>query len=354
MAGNWSKQLDEFNIVDPSKVQDLGAGIDFSKSIKRAGDSREKMKHGFKYGKKRGESTEIAQLNPHFTWKPGFLYCITGWPQHGKSEFTQFLTLLKSKFAGKKWAYHSPENYPEEEFFDTLIHTLVGLSTDPRWYNQMTEKEYDDAIDFIHEHFFYVYEEGVMHTPAFLREAFGYIHAEENLYGIIKDPWNKLAHLMGSLRDDQYLIEQLSAEQKFARESNLLNIILAHPRSMGLLAKGEPLPIPNQYSLAGGAMWDNACDVIACTYRPNYHTDKTDTATQFITHKIKKQNLVGTPGSVDFNFNRLENRYYIEGKTPIDLNAVATEYQPEKIRTDKESKNEFDTPVVIPDNDLPF
>jgi hypothetical protein len=313
---NFTKDLNEFEPVTRPPV-DLTAGIDFSKCFRRAGDVRERMKHGFKHGKKRGETTHVKKLDAHFRWKPGFLYCMTGWPQHGKTEMTQYLALLKAFFEGKKWAIHSPENYPEEEFFDTLAHTFAGMSTNPYHHNQMPEVKYDEAIDFIHEHFFYVYQDGAAHTPEFLREAYAYLHAEFGLFGTITDPWNKLAHVRRGLRDDEYLAEQLPQEQQQGRELGIVKVICAHPKSPGRLEKGAPLPIPDQYWLAGGQMWDNMCDVIACTYRPNYHTDKTDTLVELYTHKVKKQSLMGIPGKVEFNYSRHEARYYMEGACPL-------------------------------------
>ena len=341
-----TSQLEEFG-TGGKPIQKLNTA-NVKQAIIRAGDIADAMRHGFKHGKKRGETTHFKAVDKHLKWKPGFLYCITGWPQHGKTEFSQFLAILKAFFEGKKWAVHSPENYPAEEFFDTLAHTLVGLSPNPYHHNQMTDAQYEQAIEFLHEHFFYVYQEGLAHTPAFLREAYSYIHAEYGLFGTITDPWNKVAHLKNGRRDDEYLQDELPMEQKQARELDIVRLILAHPKSPGKLEKGQPLPIPDQYWLAGGQMWDNMCDVIGCTYRPNYHIDKKDTAVQWHTHKMKKQNLMGLPGSVDLNFDRFQARYFdLDGNCPLVPVEVTTQRQNDYTKPSSLPASTFDEESVM-------
>lgn len=322
---------ESFDKKEKAKPVELLKTANLGLAVKRAGDAAPAMKHTFKHGKKRGDTTHIKPLNLHLSWKPGFLYCITGWPQHGKTEFTQFLAVIKSVLDGKKWACYSPENYPEDEFFDSLAHLFVGKSTDPKSANQMTEREYDQAIEFLHEHFFYVYQEGKAHTPEFVREVYAFIQAKYGLYGTITDPWNKLAHLRKGASIDDYLAEQLPKEQQQGRELDLVRIICAHPRTPKDLEKGKPLPVPDQYSLHGGQMWDNMCDYIGAVYRPNYHIDKTDTATEFYAHKIKKQRLVGIPGKVDFEYDRPKGRYYRDGSCPLDATIVKPQPQLNKL-----------------------
>jgi hypothetical protein len=292
--------------------------LNFKKGIFRVSDVANTMDHTFKHGKARGETTHAGmKVDEVFTWKVGDLTCMTGWPQHGKTEFTLFLMLLKAMYANWKWVVFSPENHPADELFDTLIHTYIGQTVDPSYpTQQMTKKQYDTGKEFVNEHFIYVYPEE-LHTPETIREYFAYIAANEKIDGTLKDPWNKMVHNFQG-RDDQYLAGQFPLEQRFCRENNICSVITAHPKSAGRLEKDKPLPIPDQYWLAGGAMWDNMFDNILCVYRPNYHIDKRDTKVEFISHKIKKQKLVGFPGTVEFEFERRSNRYLFNKASPLD------------------------------------
>lgn len=319
--GKFSQQLEG---IGPDVKELLLPKIDFKKGIYRVSDVSKDMDHTFKYGKKRGETTHIPVVDSHFSWKRGDLTCVTGFPQSGKTEFTLFLMLLKSIRDGWKWVVFSPENYPADELFDTLIHTYIGRSVDPKYSDQMTNAEYQRGKEFVNEHFIYVYPQE-LHTPDIIREYFSYIVANEKIDGTLKDPWNKMTHLFDG-REDQYLATQFPVEQRFGRENDLCNIITAHPKSPGRIAKGEALPIPDQYWLAGGQMWDNMFDNVLTIHRPNYHISKADTTTWFISQKIKKQKLVGIPGTVEFNFERKENRYLYNGACPLITPGIQPEY----------------------------
>lgn len=320
-----SKALGQFSKIDKRPESDnnntLPAGVNLSKMVRKAGDLSEKMKHQFLNGKRRGITTEIPELDPHMTWKAGFLYAITGYPQNGKSELINFLMLLKAKFAGWKIICYSPESSPVDELFDQLAHTLVGQSTDPRYTNQMTLKDYEEAIAFLHEHFYVIDddlldEHNISPTPYNLRQIAMSIHADSPFEVFMKDPWNTLVHDM-EIRDDKYLQDELRQEKRIATKLQIHNIILVHPRGGIQKNTDGSLPIPTDEHIANGPMWRNKCDVIATVHRPNYHLDRTDREAIFVTHKVKKQALVGKPGQIHLLFNPKENRYYVNGRCPL-------------------------------------
>ncbi len=296
--------------------------VDFSKFGKRVNDFRDGMVDTFTYGKKRGLTTFSKEIDKHFTWKPGFLICFTGWPQSGKSELINQLALLRAKFAGSKWLIYTPESGDADEYFDQLIHAYIGKSTDPVYKNQMTTDEYNRGMDFIQKHFIFISDEeiekqGHTPTPQLLRDTFEFYYNQEKLFGFIKDPWNTLTH-DGKMRDDIYLSNELAAEKRLAKKLNICNVILAHPKAFN--ERYDPkkgLPVPTPRYLAGGQMWWNKCDIIAAVHRPEVHTDPTSPFAEFITQKVKNYRLVGTPGNVEMVFNPNENRYYINGASPL-------------------------------------
>jgi hypothetical protein len=320
---NFLNQLSEFESVNPpeTKTTPLPPGFDCSKLIRNLDDCRPEMKRRFREGKRRGETTHIAEVDRHFTWKKGFLVALTGWPQHGKSELALFLALTKSLFSGWKWLVYSPEAGNAEELYDQLAHTYIGQSTDPFYKNQMTEKEYDIALDFIKTRFLVIDDDlldeyELEPSPEVLRAIAEQCKTKFNIDGVIKDNWNNLIHDL-EIRDDKYLQVQLRAEKRMSIKLDIVNIILVHPRSWAGPFPEDGVPIPKPNMIANGAMWDNKCDVIGAVHRPNYHKDRTDREAIFETHKVKQQKLVGLPGRVEMYFNPTENRYYINGRTPI-------------------------------------
>ncbi|PTX14423.1 hypothetical protein C8N40_11188 [Pontibacter mucosus] len=320
---NLSEKLRQFDPAKPESDTNntLPDKVQLKEMVRRAGDMAEKMKQQFKHGKSRGKTTRLPELDPHFTWKQGFLYAITGYPQNGKSEMTNFLALLKAKFDGWKVLMYSPESSPIDELYDQLAHTLVGQSTDPKFKNQMSMRDYETAIDFLHHHFYVIDDDlledhNILPTPYNLRQIAMDLHADSKFELLIKDPWNTLVHDL-SIRDDKYLQDELRQEKRIATKLQIHNVILVHPRGGIEKGKDGSLPVPTDDHIANGAMWRNKCDVIASVHRPNYHLDRTDRAALFASHKIKKQPLVGIPGEIHMLFNPRENRYYINGRCPL-------------------------------------
>ncbi len=94
-------------------------------------------------------------------------------------------------------------------------------------------------------------------------------------------------------------------------------MITAHPSGKPTQNANGSLDRPNQWNLSGGNMWNNKCDNILSINRPNYFQDMSDTSVDFHSLKIKKQKLVGIPGTVPMVYDRRCNRYFIGGQTAL-------------------------------------
>jgi twinkle protein len=299
--------------------------VDFSKGVFKANSLKDSMIETFRNGKKRGDSTRFAGIDDRWTWLKTELTVITGFPNHGKSEIMFQMMLAKSLHDKWKWVIYSPENQPIDMLFDQLINSYVGKGIDFRYPNCMTESEYLEGIEFVSEYFTVIYptEEP---TPDTVMKYFEYVIENNQIDGSFIDPWNQLIHST-TMREDQYLSNELTKCKRFAEKHNICFVISSHPKSTGKNGDGS-LPVPDQYSLSGGAMWNNKADNILAIHRPNYHTDKMDTTVDFYSHKIKKQKLVGLPGMVSLNFERKTNRYYINGFSPLTKHEIKEEIIP--------------------------
>jgi len=278
----------------------------------------DKMDDGYHNGKARGETTHFPDLDPCFTWKAGDFTVVSGRPGSGKSEWVLQMMLVKSVKHDWKWGVFSPESYPAEEFYDSLIHAYVGRSPDPHWQeNQMSLDQYEEAANFIQQHFFYIYPD-TAHTIEEVEANFLYLHQQYGINGVLVDPFNQLEQDF-SLRDDQYLQKFITNRKRFAVEKGLHYVTIVHPKAMSKNKDGEYDAV-DAYDLANGAMWINKTDNFISIHRPNQCLAPKDTRVDIHVKKIKKQKLVGIPGTVYWNFNRTHGRYYTDnGYSPLTV-----------------------------------
>ncbi len=307
------RQLLKIMSVSPSDLRNLKSSL--SNSLLRAGDLKSRMLEVFQSGRNKGTTTYFQDLDNHWTWKKKELTCITGHPGHGKSEFDLQLCLIKAIKDNEKFAIYSPENMPEEEVFNQLIHAYTGESTDLHHRNQMSQQKYLEAIDVIHEHFFLVDLKDVPQTLSNVLSVVDLAKVKYDIVGFTLDPWNALEH-DETIRDDKQVRAGLTQVRNFINTRDLYGRIIAHPRSVTPKEDGSR-PVPTQWYIAQGAMWDNRCDNIISVHRPNYHIDPSDTHVDIHCLKIKKQKLVGIPGTVNWDYGRLEARYYENGMSPL-------------------------------------
>ena len=273
------------------------------------------MKQTFLNGKARGTTTHFPVFDQNFTWKKGEITLLIGKPNSGKTEFVLQLMLMKSIFDKWKWGCYSPENYPADEFYDTLIHAYIGKTTDPHVKDyQMSLEDYERGFEFIRKHFFYVYPDE--QTPELITKTFIWLVEKNGINGTLTDPFNQLETEYEG-RDDLFLSKYLRDKKRFAVTHDLCDITTAHPKTLHRDKSGN-FPAPEIYDIAGGAMWGNKMDNIMVIERPNFKSDPSDSRVDVIVKKIKKQKLVGVPGTCIFSFSRKTNRYYIDGANPLE------------------------------------
>jgi twinkle protein len=288
-------------------------------------DRGPQMIAGFEKGYSKGVDCHLAPLRKHWSWKKQDLNLIHGIPNHGKTEFILQAMLIKAIKDGDKFAVFSPEQNPPDDFYNGIIHMLVGKSTIAGTVNQMTRAEYDQAMDFVREYFFYLYPENELSTPEYINERFLEIIKKHGVTGCLTDPFNQLDHdwMARGMREDQYISLFLTNEKKFALKHNIYKMIVAHPKGTVRTVqegwnKGN-FDCPTVYDLSGGAMWNNKCDNIMAVYRPTYTTMNENGRVEVRVQKIKKQRLVGVPGIAIFDYHRMSGRYKDEhGNSPLD------------------------------------
>ena len=305
------------------------------------------MDYTFYNGKPKGEKTHFPPIDSirNFTWKKGLLYCITGNPASGKSEFMNHLLTLKARVDNWKWLAYSPESYPVEDFVDTLIHGYVGKSTDPQFNNHMSKAEYDDAFEFVVKHF-EILDFPEMPTLTQIKSAVNASTAD----GAIIDPFNAIdtREYSGELISEM-LKMSLTAMRTMAAKSKKALVVVEHPKSGSRIDEQTKQPkAPTEYDLYGGSMWHNKCDVIGVVHRP-FVRDNSNTQVEFTTLKIKNQKLHGYPDTCSFHFDRGSGRYFYidkpgEQATAYDILPPSTSSSQKESKAGGYINEEYKTP----------
>lgn len=315
---------------------------------------KDSMFKQFKAGKEPGTKTYIEDIDhisvngfntKAWSWRPGEMNLWSGYNNEGKSEFIIFLCLLKALNENKKFAFFSPENFPPDDFYDNLIHTLLGKTTDRRnKLFDMSDKEYLDAIERIKDNFYFVYPLDADKRPDFrieaIEQAFEYLIFEKDIFGVIVDPYIKIRHEMQSGEPEHLYASRFMMDRiNWTRRNNVSYNLIMHQLTPKKDKDSKNYPKPSLYNIKGGGTFSDSADNVLTIWRPNRGSDPLDTQVIFFSEKIKKQKLVGIPHEIPMDFSRHKNRYMSpSGKDYMD-GSIQEKPEPEIYRPDKFSSS---------------
>jgi len=248
----------------------------------------------------RGEMCGISQLDKNFSWRKGFVYCFTGYPGSGKSELLAWLSVMRAMSKNIKVAMYSPES-DEIELVDHLCRLFLGKNTNKEFKDQCDKDEYNDALDWVDDHYKFISYESLPSVKDLLND----YQLLTDVEMFITDPFNYVAE--GSMDDgkgiSRYLKTALSHMKTFARRNKVLNVIVEHPKQPQPNKDGD-YPRVNQYMLYGGSMWNNKMDCIV-----GVTSNFTEKTTIFEVLKMKSQRYNGIPGEVELDYDIKTGRY---------------------------------------------
>lgn len=320
-------------------------------SVIRVDSVRDSMIKQFKDGKEPGTNTYIEDID-HITvngsyrtkawsWRPSEVNIWTGYNNEGKSQFLIFLCILKALNEDKKFAFFSPENFPPDDFFDDMIHTILGRTTDrkSKFFN-MSEKEYIETIEKIKDNFFFVYPVDKEKKPDFriesIERAFEFLIMEHDIFAVIVDPYIKIRHeMMPGEPEHLYASRFMMDRVNWTRKNNVSYNLVMHQLTPRREKGDKDYLKPTLYNIKGGGTFSDSADNVLCIWRPYRGSDPLSTLVNFISEKIKKQKLVGIPFQVEMDFDRKKNRYLsLSGKDYMDGSVIEPEpetvYKPDK------------------------
>lgn len=248
---------------------------------------------------------------------PNHMYlCTENYIPTHNSLFLKQLCLIKALKDNWRFVFCSPEDFPPEEFYDDLIHTLAGQTTDKFYQNVISEEDYQHCYNLIKDKFLFLYIEPPHNTIKGTLEEFKKLCKLEKIDGCIIDPLLKFARPKDfSERDDIYASYIGAICIDFARQTNTSFHLVMHQVTPQINSDTNKYPEPSMYRVKGGGSYADGFDNVLSIWRPNYAKDKIDTEVQFASQKIKKQKLVGIPQRFQMWFDRKTNRYCLYNTT---------------------------------------
>lgn len=257
-----------------------------------------------------GVSTGWSDMDEFYTVMPGQLNVITGIPGHGKSEWADAMAVNLAHREQWRTAFYSPENYPVKLHLVKLAEKYIGKPFFPGYNERMSTGERDAAMNWINSMFRWI-----MPKHPTLEEVLAKAKAlvvRDGVRVLVIDPWNELeASRPEGMTEADYLSSALRQLRMFARDHAVAVFVIAHPKVMVKDSSGK-YPVPDPYSVSGGAMWRNKADNFLTIYR-----DMANDAAPVAIHVQKiKFKIVGKIGAVSLGYDKVTGRYYGRTKMP--------------------------------------
>jgi twinkle protein len=232
------------------------------RSIKTVASQKDKLIDVFRKGRQKGSKTYISEIDSinsngfysrMWSWKLSEVNLWTGYMGEGKSQFLIYMCLLKALNEDWKFAFFSPENDPPTDFFDDLIHTLLGKTTDRENKDfNVSEQEYSQAMARIENNFFFVYPEDKDGYPDYtiqnIEGIFEYLIFEKGVKVVVVDPYIKIKHEMNIGEPEHLYASRFMMERvHFARKNNVSYHLVMHQTTPRKDKDTGNYPAPDAY-----------------------------------------------------------------------------------------------------------
>lgn len=281
----------------------------------------DKLKQIYQNGLPKGYNLGLSNLDNIFRFDTSKLAVITGVPNHGKSEFVDFITCQLNKKYNLKTLYFSPENQPVELHISKLISKFTCKEFNSR---NITDKELNNIENYIFNNFYFMNYMNIYTIDDILSEAERLI-TNENVKILVIDSYNKLeSQKPSNMTETDYISKLLDKLDRFTKKNDILTLLVAHPRKM---EKGENnfYKCPSGYDIAGSANFLNKSD-----YCITVHRDFITNTTLINCEKVKFKNY-GSRGETSLGYDYKSGNFYDIDVDTLDFstNNTVNKYQPD-------------------------
>lgn len=274
----------------------------------------------------KGDPAGWPSLDRLLSIAPGQLTTITGYPNSGKSQWLDALSLNLSK-QGWKFVFCSLENIPVFLHVEKLAKQLVGkpMRTGPT--ERMTSQEAKDAVLKLQEWSRFIRPAEKKPNPS-LQDVLEAIEAQYRIMGLergskracVIDPWNELEHVRGQgMSLTEYIGASLSMLRQWARINMLHVFLVGHPAKQYRNRENAKLPVATPDMISDSAHFWNKSDIcITVALTDEHRSAEVDIHVQ----KMRFAHI-GQRGVATLNYDKTTGRYHEPLKVVDEKRKVA-------------------------------
>lgn len=277
-------------------------------------DLRAELLRVHREGYAKGDKTGWPQVDELYSVAPGQLTTITGYPNSGKSQWLDALSLNLAR-QGWRFVFCSLENIPVVLHAEKLSKQYIGkpMREGPR--ERMTEDEVIEAATDMADWFAFLRPSEAKPNPSVfdVMAAIERNFKERDLWGVkdaklaaVIDPWNELEHVRPSgMTLTEYVGECLSRLRQWTRANMLHLFVVAHPAKQPRNRDSGKLPIPTPDMISDSAhFWNKSDNCIAIALTNEHDSPEVDIHIQ----KIRFSHI-GHRGAVTLLYDKVTGRY---------------------------------------------
>ena len=243
----------------------------------------------------KGYDIGIPEVDDMFRFDKGKLITLTGIPNLGKSEFTDFICTQFNKQYKFKTLFFSAE-----DDLNTHVAKIIQKYTN-KDFKGTQQREIEQQAQYIYDNFTFIDYDKVYTVNALLDEAEKQI-IEKEIDILVIDPFNKLeADKDYNVSMTDYISKFLDRLLRLTKKYNILTLLVAHPKKM---ADGV---IPSPYDISDSAHFFNKSD-----YCITVHGNKSNYTTIIKVDKVKYKHL-GSCGLIELYYDDLSGNFYHNG-----------------------------------------
>lgn len=202
----------------------------------------------------------------------GRLIVVTGWPGHGKTNWTRFVMVHTAKEHGRRWCVFSPESQPWEQFAAECAEAYIGKP-----FYEMDRTPSMSASDIERAEIFLADKvtmlvcdaEDTAPTLDWLLERGRACVLRDGTTDFLVDPWNEVDQARGTMSETDFIGFCLQRLKSFALRHGCNVWIVGHPAKPQPLKANEKRGAPGPYDMAGSAHWVNRTDLGITIHSPD-------------------------------------------------------------------------------------
>jgi twinkle protein len=265
-------------------------------------------------GYSRGDRTGWLGLDKLYSVAPGQITTITGWPNSGKSEFLDAMSMALCR-QGWRFCMCSLENIPIALHAEKMITRHVGKPLREGPSPRMSEEEVVEAADDIDDWYSFVLPGEQKPNPSLedVMLCFEEDFRRRDLWGVatakravVIDPWNELEHFRPrGMMLSEYVGESLSMLRQWSRKNLVHVFIVGHPAKQTRLRDTGKLPVPTPDMISDSAhFWNKSDNCITVQLTDEHNSPFVDIHVQKIRFKH-----IGHRGMATLKYDRVTGRY---------------------------------------------